>query len=83
MLSVAHALGAGTDGSKLWLRVIVLMPVAPTVYLLVVRTLSADHGQSKRPVRRATEQPRREHRLDQLEGASESAGSSRLGTGAR
>jgi methionine sulfoxide reductase heme-binding subunit len=75
MLSVAHALGAGADGSKLWLRVIVLIPVAPIVYLLVVRTLGADRGRAKRPVRRANEQPRREHRFDQLEVASESAGS--------
>ncbi|MGB0093540.1 MAG: hypothetical protein WBP81_13555 [Solirubrobacteraceae bacterium] len=75
MLSVAHALGAGTDGSKLWLRVIVLMPVAPIVYLLVVRTLGADRGQARRPVRKLADQPRHEHRFDQLEVASESVGS--------
>jgi sulfoxide reductase heme-binding subunit YedZ len=38
MLSVGHALGAGSDASRLWLRVVVLAPVAPIVYLLVLRT---------------------------------------------
>ena len=37
LLSVVHALGAGSDASKLWLRAVVLAPVAPIVYLLVVR----------------------------------------------
>ena len=37
LLSFAHALGAGSDGAELWLRAIVLIPVAPIVYLLVVR----------------------------------------------
>jgi len=38
MLSVGHALGAGSDASRLWLRAVVLAPVAPIVYLLVLRT---------------------------------------------
>jgi sulfoxide reductase heme-binding subunit YedZ len=73
ILSLAHALGAGADGSKLWMRVVVLMPVAPIVYLLVVRTLGGGRGPTARPARKVSEQPPREHRLDQLEVASESA----------
>lgn len=37
LLSVLHTLGAGSDGSKLWLRVVVLFPCVPIVYLLVLR----------------------------------------------
>ena len=37
ILSVGHAFGAGSDASRLWLRAVVLAPVAPIVYLLVVR----------------------------------------------
>lgn len=39
LLSVLHTLGAGSDGSKLWLRVIVFVPCVPIVYLLVLRLL--------------------------------------------
>ena len=41
ILAVVHALGAGSDASKLWLRAIALAPVAPIVYLLVVRMAGA------------------------------------------
>ena len=34
MLSVVHALGAGSDGAKPWLRAFVLAPLAPIVFLL-------------------------------------------------
>lgn len=37
ILAAGHALGAGSDASRLWLRAVVLAPVAPIVYLLVVR----------------------------------------------
>jgi hypothetical protein len=37
VLSAAHALGAGSDASKLWLRAVVLAPSVPVVYLLVLR----------------------------------------------
>jgi sulfoxide reductase heme-binding subunit YedZ len=40
VLSVVHTLGAGSDGSRLWLRVVVLAPVVPLAYLLVVRSLT-------------------------------------------
>jgi sulfoxide reductase heme-binding subunit YedZ len=39
LLSVLHTLGAGSDGSKLWLRCVVLVPAMPVVYLLVLRVL--------------------------------------------
>jgi len=73
MLSVVHALGAGSDGAKLWLRAIALAPMVPIVYLLVVRTLGTELGQAlSGERRRRTEAPGRDHGLDQLEVASES-----------
>ena len=49
VLSVVHALGAGSDAAKLWLRAIVLVPVAPIVYLLVVRMLTPKRASARRP----------------------------------
>lgn len=73
MLSVVHALGAGSDGAKLWLRAVALAPMVPIVYLLVVRTLGTELGQAlSGERRRRTEAPRRDHGLDKLEVASES-----------
>jgi methionine sulfoxide reductase heme-binding subunit len=46
LLSVAHALGAGSDGERLWLRAIALSPLAPIVYLLVVRSFARPSTQS-------------------------------------
>jgi methionine sulfoxide reductase heme-binding subunit len=57
LLSVAHALGAGSDATRPWLRFVVLVPVAPVVYLLVVRAFSA--GPTRRA--RAAERPTRTH----------------------
>lgn len=37
-LAVVHALGSGTDGGSLWLRVLALLPLPGVVYLLVART---------------------------------------------
>lgn len=54
VLSAIHALGAGTDGGQVWLRAIVLVPVAPIAYLLVVRLTG-----SERVSRRATDPSRR------------------------
>jgi methionine sulfoxide reductase heme-binding subunit len=74
MLSVGHALGAGSDASKLWLRALVLAPVAPIVYLLVVRLLtrrSRVPGGGARPARGG--RTRRDH----LEVAPEAAGGGR------
>jgi methionine sulfoxide reductase heme-binding subunit len=52
MLSAAHAIGAGSDGAKMWLRAVVLVPVAPIVYALVVRALGAGLSTGRRPVPR-------------------------------
>ena len=72
MLSVVHALGAGSDGAKLWLRAIVLVPVAPIIYLLVVRTLGAERGHAPNAEGRTrADPPGRDHRIDQLEVAPE------------
>ncbi len=37
LLSAVHAFGAGSDAHTVWLRAVVLAPVAPIVYLLVLR----------------------------------------------
>jgi sulfoxide reductase heme-binding subunit YedZ len=79
ILSAVHALGAGSDASKLWLRAVVLLPVAPIVYLFVVRTLGPDDRRAKRAEGQLHTiarhiRPRRKHRdprLEQLEVASE------------
>ncbi len=78
ILSVIHALGAGSDGSKLWLRAFVLVPIAPIVYLFVVRTLGAGRNRAQGAGSTTTSGPCREprldhrdHSLDQLEVASE------------
>lgn len=57
LLAAAHALGAGTDAQKLWLRAIALAPSVPVVYLLVLRLA---------PRRSAKEAP---HRSDERRAA--------------
>ena len=39
VLSVIHTLGSGSVGDQLWMRAIVVAPVAPMVYLLTLRLL--------------------------------------------
>jgi methionine sulfoxide reductase heme-binding subunit len=52
VMAVVHTLGAGTDGGRMWLRIIVLAPVAPIAYLLVVRlVLNAALPRSSPPAR--------------------------------
>jgi methionine sulfoxide reductase heme-binding subunit len=52
VMAAVHTLGAGTDGGRMWLRIIVLAPVAPIVYLLVVRVaLTGSLPRSSRPAR--------------------------------
>lgn len=64
LLSALHALGAGSDGSTLWLRAVVLAPVAPIAYLIVVRLLGSERGRGRRAERRPRSEPaRRDHRL--------------------
>ncbi len=43
LLAVVHTLGAGSDGSTLWLRAVVLAPAPPIVYALVSRLLGGRH----------------------------------------
>ncbi len=46
VLAVVHTLGAGSDRSKLWMQWIVVAPIVPLVYLLLLRlTLSAQRPQ--------------------------------------
>jgi sulfoxide reductase heme-binding subunit YedZ len=72
LLSVVHALGAGSDGAKLWLRAVVLAPLAPIVFLLVVRMLGPEQKPAQRARRRTKiDLTRRDHVLDQLEVAPE------------
>jgi sulfoxide reductase heme-binding subunit YedZ len=58
-LSVIHTLGAGSDASALWLRAVVLAPIAPVAYLLVLRVARvkppgrAQASAGARPWRRA------------------------------
>ncbi len=40
VLGVVHALGTGTDGAAIWLRVVALLPLPGVVYLLVLRALA-------------------------------------------
>ncbi len=42
VLGAIHTLGAGSDRSTLWLQCIVLAPVVPIVYLLVLRLLPGE-----------------------------------------
>jgi sulfoxide reductase heme-binding subunit YedZ len=51
LLSVVHALGAGSDASKLWLRAVVLAPIAPVAYLLVLRIFGARGGDARKIAR--------------------------------
>jgi methionine sulfoxide reductase heme-binding subunit len=48
MLAAVHTLGSGSDASSLWLRGLVLMPVGPIVYLLMVRTFAGRRRQGRR-----------------------------------
>lgn len=87
LLSAVHAVGAGSDGATLWLRAIVLVPVAPIVYLFVIRVLGTER-RARAAVGRPRERPapahgpspeRRpashgDHRRDQFELAPENAG---------
>jgi methionine sulfoxide reductase heme-binding subunit len=74
LLSAIHALGAGSDGASLWLRAVVVAPLAPIVYLMVVRLLGAERTPARHEERRRrSETAHRDHRLDRLEVASEAS----------
>jgi len=58
VLAAIHTLGAGSDAGTLWLRVIVLAPLVPLAYLLVLRLLPARRTErapqpTRRPLRTA------------------------------
>jgi ferredoxin-NADP reductase len=44
VLSVAHTLGAGTDASEPWMRVVLVVTGAPILYLFVLRVLTPRPG---------------------------------------
>lgn len=48
-MGVVHALGAGSDGTTLWLRGIVVVTGIPIVYLFVLRLLQSATGAARRP----------------------------------
>jgi methionine sulfoxide reductase heme-binding subunit len=56
-LSVAHAIGAGSDASTPWMRAVLVLAVAPIVFLLVMRLLPAPKP-SRRASGAATAEPR-------------------------
>jgi len=53
VFAIVHVLGAGTDASSVWLRVVLLAAVAPIPYFLVLRVLG------RRPQRQPAQRPRR------------------------
>ena len=67
VLAAVHTLGAGSDASSLWLRGVVLLPVAPIVYLLTVRMLTGRRRQARR-------QPGARPRLGRLPVPADEAG---------
>jgi sulfoxide reductase heme-binding subunit YedZ len=89
VLSVIHALGSGTDAQKLWLRAFVLAPVAPIVYLFVVRTFASGNREARRVGRqtktdvscRERRRAHKDHQIDQLEIASDHAAVAALRSG--
>jgi sulfoxide reductase heme-binding subunit YedZ len=62
LLSAVHALGAGSDGATGWLRAVVLAPVAPIVYVLVVRMLGAERTPAPRAAQPVPAEPARRER---------------------
>lgn len=67
VLAAVHTLGAGSDASSLWLRGVVLLPVAPIVYLLAVRAFSGRR-------RRARQRTAARSRVTPLPVAADKAG---------
>jgi sulfoxide reductase heme-binding subunit YedZ len=51
-LAAVHTIGAGSDATRPWLRAIVVSPIVPIVYLLVLRALKPSCAAS--PAKRAT-----------------------------
>jgi sulfoxide reductase heme-binding subunit YedZ len=57
VLAVVHTLGSGSDATALWLRAVVLAPVAPVVYLLVLRAARERPATQATAGRRAARSP--------------------------
>ncbi len=77
VLAVVHTLGAGSDAAAPWLRAVVLAPVIPIVYLLVLRVLGGQRagartasGRDQRPATASgvPSQPRRPRHDEQRRG---------------
>ncbi len=49
LLSAVHTLGAGSDAAQLWLKIVVLAPGIPIIYLLVLRLLPRGAGAAPAP----------------------------------
>jgi len=47
-LGVVHTLGAGTDASTVWLRILMTITGAPIVFLFLLRILPGSHPSTKR-----------------------------------
>ncbi len=71
ILAVVHTLGAGSDGATLWLRSVVLVPLAPIVYLFVLR---AGRGAATPRRSEAVRQPRAPARSRAPAGEGSAAG---------
>jgi sulfoxide reductase heme-binding subunit YedZ len=59
VMSVVHALGAGSDGATVWLRAVVLLPLPVIAYLLVVRAFGTERRSAPPHARRAHPDPPR------------------------
>jgi ferredoxin-NADP reductase len=57
VLSVAHTLGAGTDASEPWMRMLLLVTGAPILFLFVMRVLTPPSGPVYRRYRVAAIEP--------------------------
>ena len=53
VLAAVHTLGSGSDAGTLWLRLVVLAPVVPATYLLVLRVFGTGRRSPARPPSRA------------------------------
>jgi sulfoxide reductase heme-binding subunit YedZ len=63
-LAAVHTVGAGSDAMRPWLRAIVVSPIVPTIYLLLLRALKPSRPASpgKRGVPRSQRRQRPAHR---------------------
>jgi sulfoxide reductase heme-binding subunit YedZ len=63
-LAAVHTVGTGSDAMRPWLRAIVISPIVPMVYLLVLRALKPSRAASagKHTVPRRAQQPGPAHR---------------------